>query len=198
MLNTTVSGSFHRHMAAVYSAVGELRAAGAEVLSPSDPRIVDSMGDFLFVASDKLRSIRLVQDRHFAAIRNSDLLWVVNPDGYTGPSTSAEIGAAYASNVPIFSDHLPLDITLQHYVTKVPSIRAAVEQVRAVPPARTRRAAQLLLIDPKLATESAIRALERMGTVLAGNPPQGFPDAEAQITREMSSIREILGPEQWH
>jgi hypothetical protein len=92
MLKATVSGSFHRHMAGVYTAVHELRAAGIDVLSPSDPRVVDFPGEFLFVASDRLRSVKLVQDRHFEAIRSSDLLWVVCPDGYTGSSTSAEIG----------------------------------------------------------------------------------------------------------
>src|SRR5580700_10490514 len=109
MLNVTVSGSFHRHMPAIYEAVGELRALGVNVLSPSDPRIVDHIGEFLFVASDRLRSIRLVQDRHLAAIRASDFLWVVCPDGYTGPSTSLEIGTAIALGVPVFSTSAALD-----------------------------------------------------------------------------------------
>jgi hypothetical protein len=73
-LKATVSGSFHRHMPAIYDAVGELRARNVTVLSPSDPRVVDNLGEFLFVASDKLRSIRLVQDRHLQAIRASDFL----------------------------------------------------------------------------------------------------------------------------
>jgi hypothetical protein len=34
MLKATVSGSFHRHMPAIYGAVGDLRAAGVNVLSP--------------------------------------------------------------------------------------------------------------------------------------------------------------------
>jgi hypothetical protein len=127
MISATVSGSFHRHMPAIYGAVQELRAVGVDVLSPSDPRIVDHLGEFLFVASDKLRSVKLVQDRHFEAIRRSNFLWIVCPDGYTGPSTSAEIGAAYAFGVPVFSDHLPLDVTLQHYVRKVTSLQVVVE-----------------------------------------------------------------------
>ena len=76
MLKASVSGSFHRHMPAIYDAVGGLRALGVEVLSPSDPRVVDHLGEFLFVASDKLRSIKLVEDRHLEAIRASDFLWV--------------------------------------------------------------------------------------------------------------------------
>jgi hypothetical protein len=72
MLKATVSGSFHRHMQAIYQAVGTLREVGVDVLSPSDPRVVDHIGEFLFVASDKLRSIKLVQDRHLHPIRASD------------------------------------------------------------------------------------------------------------------------------
>jgi len=35
---------------------------------PSDPRVVEAIGPLLFVASDPHRSVRLVQDRHLAAI----------------------------------------------------------------------------------------------------------------------------------
>src|SRR5882724_10346453 len=131
MLKATVSGSFHRHMPAIYDAVGELRAAGVDVLSPSDPRVVDNLGDFLFVASDRLRSIKLVEDRHLEAIRASDFLWVVCPDGYTGPSTCMEIGAAFAANVPIFAASPALDITVSEYVTRVTDLGEAITQLKA-------------------------------------------------------------------
>src|ERR1700722_95981 len=146
MLKATVSGSFHRHMIAIDGAVGELWSLGVNVLSPSDPRIVDFNGEFLFVASDRLRSIKLVQNRHFEAIRASDFLWIACPDGYTGPSTSAEIGAAFVLGVPVFSDHVPLDITLGHYVTQVRSIREAVSTTLAK---RSRRRGEShFLLDP--------------------------------------------------
>jgi hypothetical protein len=68
-LNVTVSGSFRRAMSAVQDAVYRLTDAGALVLSPADPRVVDEFGEFLFVASDRVRAIRLVQSRHLAAIK---------------------------------------------------------------------------------------------------------------------------------
>jgi hypothetical protein len=55
MLRASVSGSFHRHMVAIYETVGELQENGVSVLSPSDPRVVDHVREFLFVASDKTR-----------------------------------------------------------------------------------------------------------------------------------------------
>ena len=105
MLKATVSGSFHRHMEAISAAVYELAAHSVRVLSPADPRVVAAQGEFLFVASDRVRSIRLVQDRHLESIRSADFLWLVCPDGYVGQSASMEIGFAAGAGVPSF----PLD-----------------------------------------------------------------------------------------
>src|ERR1700686_4162645 len=99
-LRAAVSGSFHRHMEAITRAVHELAALSVRVLSPADPRIVAAQGEFLFVASDRIRSVRLVQDRHLESIRAADFLWLVCPDGYVGSSASMEIGYAAAAAVP--------------------------------------------------------------------------------------------------
>jgi len=192
MLKAAVSGSFHRHMSAIYTAVGELRAAGVDVLSPSDPRIVDHIGEFLFVASDRLRSIKLVQDRHFEAIRASDFLWVVCPDGYTGPSTSAEIGAAHVLRVPVFSDHRPLDITLQHYVTRVPSILAAVEHTRATAVVSSQQPLQILL-DPDFAVDRSQVLLEEVRDILTGRQAPNDPDSKCAVDRRMKMLGETVG-----
>ncbi len=133
MLTVTVSGSFHRHLAAIYMAVGEFREAGIAVLSPSDPRVIDHIGEFLFVASDRVRSIRLVQDRHLQCIGASTFLWLVAPDGYVGPSASMEIGYAIAAKTPVFSSNTPSDCTLRQYVKTIPSIQDTVAQVRTLP-----------------------------------------------------------------
>src|SRR6266851_5357217 len=110
-LKAAVSGSFHRHMAAIGAAVKELTSQSIRVLSPADPRVVSAQGEFLFVASDRVRSVRLVQDRHLESIRAADFLWLVCPDGYVGQSASMELGYAVANNVPIFSTALPADLT---------------------------------------------------------------------------------------
>jgi hypothetical protein len=81
MKAAVVSGSFHRHMEGIASAVRELSSLSIRVLSPADPRVVAAQGEFLFVASDRVRSVRLVQDRHLESIRAADFLWLVCPDG---------------------------------------------------------------------------------------------------------------------
>ena len=112
-LKAAVSGSFHRHMAAIGAAVEELISRSIRVLSPADPRVVAAQGEFLFVASDRVRSVRLVQDRHLESIRAADFLWLVCPDGYAGQSASMEVGFAAAARVPIFATHAPGDLTLR-------------------------------------------------------------------------------------
>jgi hypothetical protein len=184
-LKATVSGSFHRHMPAVYSAVGELRALGVDVLSPADPRVVDFIGEFLFVASDQLRSIKLVEDRHLEAIRASDFLWVVCPDGYTGPSTSGEILAASVLKVPVFSDSPPMDITIGQYVRRVPSFRAAVEA--ATIERRPRSSVAHVLLDPDGAILRSMDALDHLRPVLTGREGdlKGVPEQRLKWARDI-------------
>lgn len=129
-ISVSVSGSFHQHMMPIKEAVDYFIDAGVRVLSPADPRVVDSVGDFLFVASDQHRSIRLVQDKHLAAISNSDFLWLVAPDGYIGQSASLELGFAIAYGIPIFSLHIPPDLTLRQYVVQVTSIAQLINDIK--------------------------------------------------------------------
>jgi hypothetical protein len=103
----------------VRDAVYELTDLGILVQSPTDPRVVAQVEEFIFVASDHLRAIPLVQGLHLAAITRSDFLWLVDPEGYVGLSAALEIGYAAANSVPVFSLYAPQDQTLRHFVTVV-------------------------------------------------------------------------------
>ena len=186
MLRATVSGSFHRHMVPIYDAVGTLREKGVDVLSPSDPRVVDHLGEFLFVASDKLRSIKLVQNRHFEAIRNSDFLWVCCPDGYTGSSTAAEIGFAYAAGIPVLSDFAPSDVTLQHYVQRVKSLSEVIATARSR--ARSQDRTSHVLLDPGSAIDGSIQSLEILRPILQGSNRCAAVDAEREYERTARAL----------
>lgn len=190
MLRATVSGSFHRHMTAIYRAVGELREAGLDVLSPSDPRVVDYIGDFLFVASDKLRSVKLVQDRHLRAIRASDFLWVECPDGYTGPSVSMEIGAAYAFGITVFSTTAPADSTLTAYVTVVPSMRYAIAAAAGSRPVNAR--APHILLDPAATIERSHALLDGLAPYLAGLTGRERGAAEERLSFTARELRDTF------
>lgn len=189
MLKAAVSGSFHRHMAAIYEAVGDLRVRGVVVLSPSDPRVVDNIGEFLFVASDKLRSIRLVQDRHLEAIRASDFLWVVCPDGYTGASTCMEIGTALAAGVPVFSNAPALDITIGEYVRRVCGYEDAISFVN-----QRQRIEQptTILLDPDQVIDELINALSDLRPSLIGRQGNRRDDPERKFDATRSKLAQTL------
>jgi hypothetical protein len=151
-------------MLAIQEAVEALCARGVVVLSPADPRIVDAIGPFLFVASDRTRSVRLVEDRHLASIARSDFLWLVTPDGYTGPSTAMEIGFAVASGVPILSTSLPHDLTLRQYVLQIHNLDAGIVLVgrnQGAPPAPLALAEPLHSTPGRELYEEEIRSQSR-------------------------------------
>ena len=188
MLTATVSGSFHRHMEAITSAVRELMMLSVRVLSPADPRVVAAQGEFLFVASDRVRSVRLVQDRHLESIRAADFLWLICPDGYVGQSASMEVGFAAAARVPIFATRAPSDLTLREYVTVVPTLSEAVR--RAEVTSRPRRP-EGLLIDPHASVEEAHKILQRIETALTR---QGHsPEPADTVHHGVANLQEKLG-----
>ena len=189
MIAATVSGSFHRHMTAIYEAVGNLLDAGVEVLSPCDPRIVAEEGDFLYVASDRYRSVRLVQDRHLHSIRASSFLWLVTPDGYVGASASMELGFAYASGIPVFSDWSPSDITLRQYVTQVKDIRHALLRVEE----RSNTIGPNVLLDPSSTIESAHAVLDDLLPRLLGTFSIEQNDPEACLRGAQRFMQATFG-----
>jgi len=166
-IRVTVSGSFRKHLLEVQRAVEMLTAAGAVVLSPSSPTVVDKIEDFVFVASDVHRSPRLVQDRHMAAIAESDFLWLVCPEGYVGQSACLEVGYAVAQAVPVWSATRPGDLTLRQYVTHMDSCEDAVFAAK-----KYRRAdlhASHVLLDPLHAVDQLHRSVSNIQSILTSS-----------------------------
>ena len=187
MLNAAVSGSFHRHLEAITAAVHELMALSVRVLSPADPRVVARQGEFLFVASDRITSVRLVQDRHLESIRAADFLWIVCPDGYVGQSASMEIGFAGAVGVPIFATHQPADLTLRQYVRVVPDLKTAVRMTSA---RAQRRQPEGFLIDPRASVQKAHYILEKIASALSGTTR--LSDPAPAVLRNMAHLQATL------
>ena len=187
MLTAAVSGSFHRHMDAITSAVHELASLSVRVLSPADPRIVAQQGEFLFVASDAVRSVRLVQDRHLESIRAANFLWLVCPDGYVGQSASMELGYAAAVGVPIIATQAPTDLTLRQYVRIVPSLSVALEVVKTLPPTHS---SEGLLINPHASVEQAHVILEQIRSALTSS--SAAATYERRIYRNLSDLKARL------
>lgn len=165
-------------MSAIENAVYALSDAGAEVLSPADPRIVDRFGDFVFVASDRVRAIKLVQSRHLAAISASDFVWVVAPEGYIGQSGAMEIGYATAVGTPVYCSEVPIDLTLRQYVTILPGPETAIsrhaQQSQVPSPAHVN-----VLLDPRSTVAIAHANLERIESELTQDTTDDASTARA-------------------
>ena len=187
MLKAAVSGSFHRHMRAIAAAVEELGEHSIRVLSPADPRVVAQQGDFLFVASDRVRSVRLVQDRHLESIRAAHFLWLVCPDGYVGQSASMELGFAAATGVPIFAIQAPEDLTLRQYVKIVPAMATAIDLIKASSMPEKR---ETLIINPRASLEEAHGILDRIETAINGADFSG--NAERVIYSGLTDLQDRL------
>ena len=185
-VNATVSGSFRRAMGAVQEAVYRLTDAGARVLSPADPRVVGHFGDFVFVASDRVRAIKLVESRHLAAIEASDFVWLEAPGGYVGLSGAMEIGFAVSVRTPVYCSELPADLTLRQYVTPLAGPENAIhctlnERIAA----RGTRVGDVLL-DPAEAVEAAHADLERIRRELT-RPDVRSPAAASQAAARLNA-----------
>lgn len=174
-------------MDAITAAVHELAALSVRVLSPADPRIVAQQGEFLFVASDPTRSVRLVQDRHLESIRAANFVWLICPDGYVGQSASMEIGFAAAAGVPIFAAHQPADLTLRQYVHIVADLKTAVSKncVHAYC-----RRAEGILVDPHASVEKAHYVLDRIGTALIW--PSNSGTSVRRIYHDVAELQKTL------
>lgn len=187
VIRATVSGSFRLAMGAVQEAVYRLTDAGALVLSPADPRVVDQFGDFVFVASDRGRAIKVVQSRHLAAIEASDLLWLVAPDGYVGQSGAMEVGFAVSVETPIFCSAVPVDLTLRQYVTPLKAPEDAVHVVTHTERRQQRHSIASVLIEPTVVLEQAHEDLERIGSELRRSELRERADAATAAARRLHS-----------
>lgn len=76
-------------------------------------KIINPEEQFIVLESDsKDKNIKQLEEEHLEAIKNSDFLYICNPQKYLGNSTIIEIGFAVANKKPIFSSEPIDDITL--------------------------------------------------------------------------------------
>jgi hypothetical protein len=194
-LRATVSGSFTRAIDEVGRAVLELTARGVEVLSPKDPRPVDRMQDFVFVASDTMRTVRVLQERHFAAIDDSDLLWLCIVDGQLGDSVAAEVHHANLAGVPVFTTAVPDSLYWRQVVQTVQSLAQALSIVassQTSPRELLKFAAPAFLLHPEAAAEIVHCATESLCRRLTGRRTATADDQE--VWNLLGQIRSATTP----
>lgn len=191
MYKVSISGSWNRHLALIRHAELEFRECGCDILSPKNTTIVDAVGDFLFVESDVHRSIKLIENRHLLAIANSDFLWLVSPDGYTGLSASLEIGYAVAKGVPIYCELPHPDLTMSKYLKIASTPIQAIGDYQ-----RYRYDKQLnqnnLLLDPIAAAREAHNLIDQITYLLSQPALVKSADLEKRITMITQQLNNLI------
>ena len=89
----TISGSYRKHLDRILEAKRRFEELGAVVLRPHTDEVVGPEGPLVRLEGDP-QDTQAVQNAQLAAIAQSDLVYVVNPGGYVGPSATLEVGYA--------------------------------------------------------------------------------------------------------
>jgi len=96
----TISGSYRKHFDRIVEAKKAFEQLGAVVLRP-ETDVVSSSDEELVRLEGDPEDLRAVQEAQLSAIAECDLLYVVNPGGYLGPSATLEVGYAHRAGIPV-------------------------------------------------------------------------------------------------
>jgi NTP pyrophosphatase (non-canonical NTP hydrolase) len=120
-LSVVLCGSFRRDPEGLRLIHHELETR-FNLLSPLAVDFVDPDAEFVRLPSEVGRPEIDIEDRHIAALRTADLMWLHAPEGYVGASAAMELGEAVAVGIPIFCLTPPADTVLAARVTVVSQI----------------------------------------------------------------------------
>jgi NTP pyrophosphatase (non-canonical NTP hydrolase) len=115
-LQVVICGSFHREPESLAETRDRFLAAGAVVLSPIDLDFVAESSGFLFAAHECHEEPATIEERHLAAMRDADLVWLHAPGGYVGASATLELGYAHALGLTVYSAELPNEVAFREMV----------------------------------------------------------------------------------
>jgi hypothetical protein len=109
----SIIGSFRKHFPEALLARRDFESVGIDVLSPWEAEIVDPSAAFVRLGTDSSdHSDVRIQLIALHRILRSELVYVVDPGGYVGPTTAYEIGRVVDWKIPLyFSDH-PRDLPI--------------------------------------------------------------------------------------
>jgi len=124
----TISGSYRRFLEEVAAKMRECSENTIEVLSPASTDVRKETDGFVYLKGDEGEAEE-IEGKHLDFISRSDFLYVVNPDGYIGPSATLEIGYAVAKAVPVFCSDKPTETVLNFFVEAEPCIKKIRERV---------------------------------------------------------------------
>jgi NTP pyrophosphatase (non-canonical NTP hydrolase) len=185
-LTCTVSGSFRRFLPQISAKITECADQDVAVLSPRSVQALGDQGGFVFLKGDRGEP-KEIECAHLQAIRKSDFLYVVNPEGYIGPSATMEVGYALALSVPVFSLEPPAEPILAMFVRSENSIERVKRSI----------ADNMVIEVPKRADLATLQSYIRRVVHLRGFDGESVRDVMLLLVEEVGelakSIRREIG-----
>jgi ADP-ribose pyrophosphatase YjhB (NUDIX family) len=150
--SVAIIGSFRQHLGEVRKAARVFVEAGFTVKSPPmDPVRDGKRGHIVFMSDPTDFSDHQIQTATFDKIFSSDFVYVVNPGGYIGRTTSYELGQIHQRGMAVYYAESPLDLPIEVPADTVVSAHDLVGAIRqeeiSVRPVRRPRVAALPAVD---------------------------------------------------
>ena len=120
MRSVAIIGSFRKFYDGVLELITLFRKNGFQVTSPYQSRIIEARQGFvIFEADDNSLTDDEIQTATLRKILNADAVYVYNPKGYVGKTTSYEIGILMAKKKPLCYLERPVDLPVPVANTQV-------------------------------------------------------------------------------
>lgn len=118
MYNITLSGNFRKHFKEIEEIKNIFIKEKNTILSTSFLNAKNPNEEFILFEGEKSEDPKDLENLHLHSISKSDFLYLVNPKGYIGNSSTMEIGYAISRGIPIYSKEKPEEFTLDLYIEK--------------------------------------------------------------------------------
>ena len=99
-------------------------------MSPEISEIKDLKKEFIYLKTDKAKTIEMIEKKHLSCISRSDFLFIINPQGYIGISTALEIGYALSKGIMVYTLEEPSDIVIKKLCILNPSPVEIIKDIK--------------------------------------------------------------------
>lgn len=127
LTKVVICGTYHKDPAGLRRIFRELEATGCRILSPIGIDFTNIREEVVITSKEADLDINELEKFHIRAMRDADFIWLHDPEGHVGISSSYELGYANAIGTPVFCFEPPIDEMLATRVHVVRSVFEAIE-----------------------------------------------------------------------
>lgn len=127
-----IIGSFKQHYSIILHHVSVFKSYGVHVTTPVGSKILEPNIPFVRFESDCHQySDSMIQTITLRKIFNSDVVYVVAPNGYIGRTTCYEIGRIVQRKQPLYFSDKPFDIPIEFPLSHIVDSVALCETINS-------------------------------------------------------------------